>query len=107
MERNKILEIAQSDKNKGLEYEQKVTKMGFAWGMLLSFCVALVMVMIEYIVDDTINYGIVTIVMMISGVQSFYEGITLKKKYMTILGTIKTILAILFVILYVYRVVAK
>lgn len=107
MDKNSILNAAKKEKNRGMEYEGGIIKQGFVWGMIFAVILSVVLVMTEYLVKGTINLGVIAVIITMSGVQSLYEGIKLNKRYLIITGSIKTIIAILYAVLYVFKAVAK
>lgn len=107
MDKNSILNAAKKEKNRGMEYEGRIIKQGFAWGMLVAVIFSVVLVMTEYLANGTVNIGVIAVIITMTGIQSLYEGIKLKKRYLIITGSVETVIAVLYTVLYVYKVVVK
>ena len=56
-------------------------------------------------VKDSVNVGLIAVGMTAAGVDAFYEGIKLKRHYMTIIGIVQMLAAIFAILLFIAKVV--
>lgn len=106
MEKEKILEAARVDKNRGKEFENKQAVRGSLISALFALFVGIGLFCLECIMKGTLNFGLVAVGMTAVGAQYLYEGITVKKVHMIILGVIYSVLALFFVLAFIGQVVS-
>lgn len=106
MNNEKILEAARKNKIRGKEFEQKESTRSSLLGALAALLVGIGMFLLEFLVNKSINLSFIAVMLTASGVQSLYEGIRVKKVYLTVLGAIQTLLALITVSVFVWQVVA-
>lgn len=99
MDKEAILAAARSDKHRGKEFENKETARSGLLGSAIALFVGVVLFLLEYFIDHTLNTGLVAVGLTAAGVDSIYEGVKLKRHYMTLIGVVQ-ILAAIFAILY-------
>ncbi len=105
MKSEEILEAAQKNKQQGYEYEKRVSIKSNLLSSLISLLVGILLFLLEYFVNKSINIGLIAIGMTGAGVQALYEGITTKKLRYIIPGIIYVMIAILFILGFIYQVV--
>ena len=105
MDKEKILAAARNEKYRGREFENKETTRSGLLGSAIALLVGIVLFLLEYFVNDSVNVGLIAVGMTAAGVDSFYEGIKLKRHYMTIIGIIQMLAAIFAILLFIAKVV--
>lgn len=107
MNNEKILEAARKNKNRGKEFEQKESTRSSLLGILVALLVGIGLFLLEYFVNNSVNIGFIAIGMTASGVQSLYEGLKVKRHYLTVLGAVQTLIAIIAILAFVGQVVLQ
>ena len=107
MNNEKILEAARKNKNRGKEFEQKESTRSSLLGTLVALLVGIGLFLLEYFVNNSVNIGFIAIGMTASGVQSLYEGLKVKRHYLTVLGAVQTLIAIIAILAFVGQVVLQ
>lgn len=107
MNNEKILEAARKNKNRGKEFEQKESTRSSLLGTLVALLVGIGLFLLEYFINDTVNIGFIAVGMTASGVQSLYEGLKVRKLYLTIIGAIQTLIALIAILAFVGQVVLQ
>ena len=105
MNNEKILEAARREKNRGKEFEQKESIRSSLLGILAALLVGGVLFLVEYFVNNSVNIGFIAIVMSASGVQSLYEGLKFRKIYLTIIGVIQVLFALVAIFVFIGKAV--
>lgn len=105
MNNERILESARKNKNKGREYENKAAMRSSLLGALAALLVGICLFLLEYFINDSVNVGLIAVGMTASGIQSFYEGIKVKRVYLIITGVIQTLIALFAILVFVGQVV--
>lgn len=105
MDNEKILAAARKNKNRGKEYENKESTRSGIMGTLMALIVGTGLFLIEYFVMNSVNVGMIAVGMTACGVQSLYEGIKLRKNYLTVIGVVQSIIAIISIIVFIVQVV--
>lgn len=105
VDKEKILAAARSDKYRGKEFENKETTRSGLLGSAIALIVGVALFLLEYFVKDSVNVGLIAVGMTAAGVDSFYEGIKLKRHHMTIIGIIQILAAIFAILLFIAKVV--
>ena len=62
--------------------------------------------MLEYFINGTVNVGLIAVGMTAAGVDSIYEGIKLKRNYMTVIGIVQLLVAIFAILIFIAKVVS-
>ena len=104
-DKNKILAMAQNDKYRGKEFENKKTTRSGLLGSAIALFVGAALFLLEYFLKGSINVGLIAVGMTAVGVDSLYEGIKLRRHYKTAFGVAQILLAILFILAFVAKVV--
>ena len=105
MDKDTILAAARNEKHKGKEFENKESaRSGLLSGAIALF-VGIGLFLLEYFVRDSVNIGLVAVGMTACGVDYLYTGVKLKQHYKTVIGTIQLLIAILFCLLFIAKVV--
>ena len=103
MDKDKILEAARKNKSRGKEYEKKESIRSGLVGTLVALTVGIALFLVEYLVANSVNVGMIAVGMTACGVQSLYEGVMLKKSYLILMGVIQSAIAILAIVLFVVK----
>lgn len=105
MDKEKILEAARFDKNRGKEYEHKQTTRGSILSIAMAILVGIILFFLEYFAKGTLNFGLIAVAMTAGGAQYIYEGITLKKVRFIVFGILYSVVAIFFILAFIGQVV--
>ena len=105
VDKEKILAAARSEKYRGKEFENKETTRSGLLGSAIALLVGVALFLLEYFVKDSVNVGLIAVGMTAAGIDSFYEGIKLKRHHMTIIGIIQILAAIFAILLFIAKVV--
>ena len=106
MNKEKILEAARKDKNRGMEYENKESTRSSLLSSLIALVVGTGLFFLEYFIKKTVNVGLIAVGMTAVCVQYLYVGLKLKKPFSIIAGIISALIAALFILAFVIQVVA-
>ena len=106
MEKDKILAAARNEKYRGKEYENKQATRGNLLSSFVALIVGAVLFCLECILKGSLNFGLFAVGMTAVGVQYLYEGITVKKLRMVVIGIIYLAIAFFFVLAFIGQVVA-
>jgi len=93
MDRKEILESIQEQPSKSFEYEKNVRMRGDNRAYYISMLVSIAMVIIEYIMQRTVAFGMLTIVFFSSCLQYLFEGCKLRIVWEIVVGVISGIVA--------------
>lgn len=105
MDKDKILAAARSEKHRGKEFENKETTRSGLLGSAIALLVGVALFLLEYFLKGSINVGLIAVGMSAVGVDSLYEGIKLRRHYKTAFGVAQILLAILFILAFLVKVV--
>ena len=105
MDKDKILKAAQTNKSNGKEYEHKQSIRGSLLSVVCALLVGIGLFLLEYLVRGTLNFGLIAVGMTASSAQYLYEGITVKKISLIILGAVQSFVALFFILAFIGRVV--
>ena len=106
MDKDKILAAARNEKHRGKEFENKETTRSGLLGSAIAMFVGLALFLLEYFLKDSVNIGLIAVGMTATGVDALYEGIKLKRYYMTVIGIIQILIALFAILLFIAKVVA-
>lgn len=106
MDKEKILADARNEKHKGKEFEIKESARSSLLSSSIALIVGIILFWLEYFVRDSVNIGLLAVGMTACGVDYLYTGIKLKQHYKTVIGVIQLLFALLFILLFVVKVVA-
>lgn len=107
MDKEKILAAAQNNKNRGMEYESKTTIHSSFLGMLVATLVGLGLFLLEYFANGVANLELIAVGFTMIGVQALCEGKKLEKGYLIVIGVVEIVIALLFIMAFVKRVVMQ
>ena len=107
MKNEDILLAAQKEKNRGQEYESKASVKSSLLGSAVAVLVGVVLFMLEYLIKDSVNVGLIAVGMTASGVQSLVEGIKVKKTYLIVIGSVQLLIALCAVFVFVSQMFSK
>jgi len=106
MDKEKILAAARSDKHRGEEFENKETARSGLLSSAIALLVGVVLFLLEFFLKDTVNVGLIAVGVTAAGVDSLYEGIRLKRHYMTVIGIVQLLAAIFAILFFIAKVVS-
>lgn len=107
MKNEEILKAAQNEKHKGKEFENREGLRSTAIGAVVSLFMTAALLFLQYFAKGTINAGFLAIGVSSAAAQYLYEGIKTKKRSSIVLGVITTLLAALFIAVFVSQLYAK
>lgn len=107
MDKEKILAAARNDKYRGQEYENKESTRGSLLSVFVTLIVGSLLFLLEFLVNKSINLGLIALVFTTAGVDSLYEGIKLKRHHATIVGILMSLCAIVAILCFVEQVVRR
>lgn len=105
MDKERILAAARNDKHRGQEYENKESIRGILLGELITLIIGVGLFLLEYYMKNSINIGLIAVVLTAAGVDSLYEGIKLKKLHLTMVGSLMCLGAIVAILFFIRPVV--
>ena len=105
MEKDEILSAARIDKQRGKEFENKESARSNLLSSAVALLVGVALFVLEYLLNKTVNVGLIAVGMTAAGVDSFYEGVRLKRHYMTAIGVIQMLAAVFAILIFVAKVV--
>ena len=105
-EKSKILAAARNEKHKGKEFENKESARSGLLSSAIALIVGIGLFLLEYFVRDSVNIGLIAVGMTACGVDYLYTGVKLKQHYKTVIGSVQLLVAILFILFFVAKVVA-
>jgi hypothetical protein len=106
MDKDTILAAARNEKHKGKEFENKESARSGLLSSAIALLVGIGLFLLEYFVRDSVNIGLIAVGMTACGVDYLYTGVTLKQHYKTVIGTVQLLIALLFILFFVAKVVA-
>ena len=107
MDKEKILAAARNEKYRGKEFENEETARSGLLGGAIALLVGVALFLLEYFLKDSVNVDLIAVGMTAAGVDSFYEGIRLKRHYMTAIGISQMLIALCAILVFVGQVVLK
>ena len=93
MDRAKILEAARENRGRGKEYENRESVRGSLLGLVVAFAISACLFLAELFVKSEINTSLITVIMAAMGVQSLYEGVRVKKFWLSAIGLVALLIA--------------
>lgn len=101
MRKEDVLERARKNKRIGEEYDNKQLINSTIIGVTAAFIISVIMILIKYFVEKTINIELIAVISIGYGVQSLHEGIKLKKVSMSIIGVLSILMSLAFILLFI------
>lgn len=99
MTREEILKAAQAEAMDMGEYETLIEKRAVSVGTILGVALCVLLVLVEYFLTKSFDFGKVAIICTMAGVANLYEGLKRKSKKQVIAGILECILAVFFIFL--------
>ena len=99
MTREEILKAAQAEASDRGEYETVIEKRAVSIGTILGVVLCVLLVLVEYFLIKSFDFGKVAIICTMAGASNLYEGLKRKSKKQTIAGILESILAVFFTFL--------
>lgn len=107
MDNQKILEAARKNKNRGKEFENKVSARSCLVGTFVLLIVGVGLILLEYINRGSFNFGLIAVCLTGAGTQLLVEGISYKKLSVIIISILPILIAVFFVLLFIQEVMFK
>ena len=101
MDRAKILEAARENRGRGKEYENRESVRGSLLGLVVASAISACLFLAELFVKSEINTSLITVIMAAMGVQSLYEGVRVKKFWLSTMGVVALLIALVAVLAFV------
>lgn len=101
MTREEILSAARDNKERGKEYESKVSISSGLFAALMAFLVCAVLFGLQYWIQGTVNYGLIAVGLTAVAADALYEGIKFRKAWRIVYGGIFALIALLAVIVFI------
>ena len=105
MDKESILKAAQENTYMGQEFERKESGRSNLLGSVVALCVSVTVMLVEFLCSHRWNWGLTVVLLVFAAVDSLYEGVRLKRPYMTVAGVVQLIGAAIAVYIFVSRVV--
>lgn len=101
MERNEILAAAQQEKVKGEEYENHQALKSGAWNAFFAVILAGVLILVEYVIKNTINLPLMVLLFGVTGTSNLWNGKKFKKIIPFLFGCVELLAALAFLIAFI------
>ncbi|MBQ2818791.1 MAG: hypothetical protein IJF14_00215 [Clostridia bacterium] len=105
MDKEQILKYAKENKYKGTEFENNIFSRSIMLSQLCAIFVSLLLIILDYVVNKSIDIRLLSIIATILGSQLTFEGIKIKKRLSVILGIIFLIVSVILVAISIWRVI--
>ena len=99
MTKEEILKAAQAESDGRGEYENAVGKRAVNVGTMLGVILCTILVLLEYFLTKSFDFGKVAIIFTMAGASNLYEGLQRKKKMKVIAGALESVIALFFIFL--------
>ncbi|MBO5239374.1 MAG: hypothetical protein J6B50_11470 [Lachnospiraceae bacterium] len=99
MTKEEILKAAQAESDGRGEYENAVEKRAVNVGTMLGVILCTILVLLEYFLTKSFDFGKVAIIFTMAGASNLYEGLQRKKKMKVIAGALESVIALFFIFL--------
>ena len=96
-----ILKAAQNEQQDLGEYERLIARKAANTGVILGVILCLLLILLEYFLTKSFDFGKIAIIFIMHGGANFYEGIKNKNKKMIIIGVTDFIFTALWILLFV------
>lgn len=97
MDKNKILESARNERLRGHEYENKAFSGSIEWSSFLTLLLGALLAIVKWIIEKSFDFGIMSMIAALLGIQGIFEGVKARKLYMLGVGIFCSIAAIAFI----------
>ncbi len=98
MDNKTILEAARNNGDRGNEYELKENIRASMISTVVLLVVGMMLFAIEYYVKGVLNVSLIILGVTVIGTDMFYRGITFKKLWRMILGSVLLLIALIMII---------
>lgn len=100
MKNEEILKAVQEKQNTTNEYEKHTFLLGTDLTNIICSILCIILVIAQYVLKQTYNYGVVSIMFAINSTQYCYRGIKLHKNLSLTFGILCVILTVFFVLIF-------
>jgi hypothetical protein len=101
MDDDRLFELARNNKKRGREHERETLLKGDSLALYAGAFLGVILILLKWIVDKSIEAGIGSIIFLIFGVQEIHEGIREGQKRKFLLGIVYLAAAIMAVIYFI------
>ena len=101
MDKNKILEVARANRERGKEYEYNVSDAASLLTLVAILVVVLILSLVEYLAKGYVNLGFMIVGVTAIATDALYKGIVFKKIWRIIVGSLLAIITINMIIAWV------
>lgn len=101
MTREEILSAAREDKERGKEFESKISVRSGFFASLIALIVGFALFGLQYWVQGTVNYGLIAVGVTAAAADALYEGIKFRKAGRIVYGGFIALIALLAVIVFI------
>lgn len=107
MDKNKILAAARIEKHRGKEFENKETTRSSLLSGSIAMLLSVALFLLEYFIKDSVNVSLIAVGMTQASISSIYEGIKLRRHYMSVIGIFYALIAVVAIFIFIGQVVSK
>ena len=107
MDREKILENVRNEKVSNDEYEKKIALKSGLVDTLAALIIVLILVISEYCIHRTLNWGVMAVAMSVVCADMLYTGINNRTTWKVVTGVLSGVIALLMVISFFKGLVIK
>lgn len=101
MKADEILKAAQDNPDNVGEHERYISTKALLWGFVIGIGSLIIMIMLELVINNKIDFGKPFLLFFIGGIIDFYDGLVRKKKLNAFLGIALIILSLFFLLAYI------
>ena len=99
--REDILSAAREDKERGKEFESKVSFRSGFFAALIALVVGFLLVALQYWIERSVNYGLIAVGVTAAAADALYVGIKFHKIGRIVYGSIIVLIALLAVMMFI------
>ena len=103
MDKNTILEAAQKNKSRGEEFEFHKERNSYLMSYAASIIIGMILFVIDYFINSILNTSLMVIGVVSVGSNLLFTGITFKKLWKIILGSILLVVALMIILCMVIK----
>ena len=101
MDKNKILEAAQKNGDRGYEYEYNVSDRASLLTLVTVLVVVMLLSVVEYFAKGYVNLGFLIVGATAIATDTLYNGIAFKKAWKIVVGSLLVLMTIILIIAWV------
>ena len=101
MDNKTILELAQKNKARGKENEQKVCNNSNSITIIVALVVGVILLGLEYFFKHNFNTSLIVLLAVVIGIHNLSEGLQTKKASLIIVGSVHLLIAMIVLFLFI------